>query len=129
MIRLLLAILALNLSVVGAAFGADAAAGAVVFKKCMACHAVGPNAPNKVGPEPNGLLGRTAGSVAGYSYSQANRKSGIVWSEDMLTKYLRDPRGVVPGTKMMFAGLKNDDDAANVIAYLKQFGPDGKQNP
>ena len=108
-----------------AALAGDAAAGAIVFKKCAICHTIGPDAVNKVGPELNGVVGRPAGSVPGYNYSQANKGSGIVWDEATLTKYLADPRGVVPGTKMTFAGLKDETDIANVIAYLAQFGPDG----
>ncbi len=80
-----------------------------------------------MGPELNGVVGRKAGSVAGYNYSDANKNSGLTWDEATLTKYLRGPREVVPGTKMAFPGLTRDEDVANVIAYLKQFGPDGKK--
>lgn len=109
-----------------AAHAGDPVAGEKVFAKCKACHAVGPNARNRVGPELNGVVGRAAGSVAGYNYSQANKESGIVWTEEELATYLSDPRGTVPGTKMTFAGLKKDEDVADVVAYLKQFGPDGQ---
>ena len=108
------------------AHAGDPVAGEKIFAKCKICHAIGPGATNKVGPELNGVVGRPAGSVPDYNYSQANKGSGIVWSEDELTRYLHDPRGVVPGTKMTFVGLKKDEDVANVIAYLKQFGPDGQ---
>jgi len=108
------------------ALAGDPAAGAIVFKKCAVCHAIGPGAVNKVGPELNGVIGRPAGSVPGYNYSQANKNSGIVWDEASLTTYLANPRGVVPGTKMTFAGLKNETDITDVIAYLGQFGPDGQ---
>ena len=110
----------------GPAAAGDPAAGANVFKKCLPCHAVGEGAPNKVGPELNGLFGRPAGSVPGYNYSQANKSSGIVWSEEIFTAYIRDPRGVVKGTKMIFVGLKSDQEISDIIAYLKQFAPDGK---
>lgn len=104
----------------------DADAGKRVFNKCVACHSVGPGAANKVGPELNGLIGRKAGSVAGYNYSEANKASGIVWTEEEFGAYIRDPKGVVKGTKMAFAGLKNDKEVADVMAYLKTFAADGK---
>src|ERR1700752_4027736 len=100
------------LATYAAAIAGDTAAGEIVFKKCMVCHAIGPGAVNKVGPELNGVIGRKAGSVPGYNYSQANQTSGIVWDETTFTKYIADPRGVVPGTKMTFAGLKNQTDIA-----------------
>ena len=107
----------------------DPIAGAAVFKKCTPCHAIGPGAGTKVGPELNGVIGRHSGSVPGYNYSEANKGSGIVWSEDAFSRYIRDPRGVVPGTKMTFPGLKSDQDVADLIAYLKTFGPDGQPIP
>lgn len=98
----------------------DAAQGELVFKhNCAICHTVEPG-KNKIGPSLAGVVGRKAGSAPGYSYSDANKNSGITWSDAELDKYLTDPRGVVPGTKMLFAGLKNPDDRKNVIAYLKQ---------
>jgi cytochrome c len=105
----------------------DPAAGEAKFKVCRICHQIGEGARNFVGPELNGVVGRKAGSVPGYNYSDANRNSGLVWDEATLAKYLRNPRAVVPGTKMAFPGLVSDQDAADVIAYLKQFGPDGKK--
>lgn len=104
----------------------DADAGKRVFNKCLACHAIGPGATTKVGPELNGLIGRKAGSVAGYNYSDANKNSGITWTEDEFTAYIRNPQGVVKGTKMTFAGVKSDKDIADLVAFLKMFGPDGK---
>ena len=112
---------------VGAAAAQDAAAGEKVFSKCKICHQIGEGAKNMVGPVLNGVVGRPAGSYAGYHYSEANEKSGITWDEPTLKEYLKDPKAKVPGTKMVFPGLKSDDDIANVIAYLKQFGPDGKK--
>jgi cytochrome c len=112
-----------------AAFAADTTAGATVFKKCAVCHAIGPGAANKVGPELNGVIGRKAGSVPGFNYSDANKNSGIVWTEDEFTKYIHNPRGVVPGTKMTFPGLQDDQQIADLIAYLKTFGPDGQPAP
>ncbi|OYU89015.1 MAG: cytochrome c family protein [Bradyrhizobiaceae bacterium PARB1] len=108
------------------ALAQDVDAGKRVFNKCVACHAVGPGAANKVGPELNGLIGRKAGSVAGYNYSDANKSSGIVWTEQEFAAYIRDPKAVVKGTKMAFAGLKNDKEIADITAYLKTFAADGK---
>jgi cytochrome c len=112
----------------GAASAAgDAAAGEATFRVCKICHRIGEDAKNFVGPELNGVVGRKAGSVPGYNYSDAMKNSGLTWDEATLTKYLRSPREVVPGTKMAFPGMQGDQDVANVIAYLKQFGPDGKK--
>ncbi|MER8879093.1 cytochrome c family protein [Mesorhizobium sp. M0684] len=101
----------------------DAAAGEKVFAKCKVCH-IADKDQNKVGPSLNGVIGRTAGTHPGFSYSKAMTeagKSGVKWDEATLTTYLRDPRAMVKGTKMAFVGLKKDEDIANVIAYLKQF--------
>ena len=98
----------------------DATAGATVFAQCAACHAVGPAAQNSVGPVLNGVVGRAAGTFAGYRYSSAMRKSGLTWDEATLTQYLHGPDKLVPGTKMAFPGMANDKDVADVIAYLKQ---------
>lgn len=105
----------------------DAAAGEKVFLKCRACHQVGETAKNVVGPELNGLIGRHSGSVAGYSYSAANKNSGLTWDEATFREYIKDPKAKIPGTKMVFAGLKTDKEIDDIIAYLKQFGPDGKK--
>ena len=127
-------VLALTSLVVGPAQGQDAIpagrpdAGAIVFKKCMACHQIGPGAQNGVGPVLNGVVNRPAGQYPNYSYSSANKTSGLVWDERTLFAYLRAPAKVVPGTKMIFAGLKKDQDISDVIAYLKQFAADGTQS-
>jgi cytochrome c len=105
----------------------DVAAGEQSFHKCMPCHRIGEGAKNLVGPELNGLDGRHSGTAPGYHYSDANEKSGIVWGEATFTKYIKDPRADIPGTKMIFAGIKNDKEIANLWAYLKQFGADGKK--
>jgi cytochrome c len=97
----------------------DAAKGEKVFAKCKACHAVEAG-KNKVGPSLAGLFGRTAGTVEGFSYSDAMKSSGIVWGDETLHKYLEKPKDVVPGTKMAFPGLKQAQDRDDVIAYLKQ---------
>ncbi|WP_307236272.1 c-type cytochrome [Pararhizobium capsulatum] len=101
----------------------DATAGEKVFAKCKVCHIVDAD-KNKIGPSLMGVIGRTAGTHAGFRYSTAMvdaGKSGIIWDETTLNTYLRNPKAFVKGTKMAFAGLKTDDDIANVIAYLKQF--------
>lgn len=98
----------------------DAAAGAKVFVQCSACHTVGVDAQNSVGPVLNGVVGRAAGTYPGYRYSSAMRKSGLTWDEATLQRYLKGPDQVLPGTKMAFAGIASDADLANVIAYLKQ---------
>ena len=104
------------------------AIGATVFKKCMACHQVGPKARNGIGPVLNGVVGRLAGTYPGYSYSSANLESGLVWDEATLARYLRAPSAVVPGTKMVFFGLKKDQEIGDVIAYLKQFDAEEKSH-
>ena len=104
----------------------DAAAGKTTFNKCLPCHAIGPGAKNKVGPELNGLDGRKSGTAAGYSYSEANKKSGITWNKEQFLEYIKDPRGKIPGTKMTFAGIKKEQEALNLWAYLAQYDKDGK---
>lgn len=108
-------------------YAQDAEAGAKVFVQCKACHQIGENAKNAVGPELNGLLGRKAGSVAGYSYSAANKNSGLTWDEATFREYIKDPKAKVPGTKMTFPGLRNPKQIDDVVAYLKQFDPSGKK--
>jgi cytochrome c len=115
------------LASMSAAVAQDAAAGEKIFAKCKICHQIGENPKNAVGPSLNGVVGRRAGTYPDYHYSDANKNSGITWDEATLKEYLRDPKAKVPGTKMVFPGLKSDEDIANVIAYLKQFGPDGKK--
>ena len=105
----------------------DIAAGERSWNKCRACHQIGEGAKNIVGPQLNGLFGRTAGTVDGYSYSAANKNSGITWDEAVFAEYIKDPRAKIPGTKMVFAGIKNDKEIADLTAFLKQFGKDGKK--
>jgi len=95
--------------------------------KCIACHRTGPDAKNAVGPVLNGVVGRKAGTVADYAYSDANKKSGLTWDEATLVKYLKAPMTVIPGTKMTFAGDPNEQDVLDLIAYLKSFDAAGKQ--
>jgi cytochrome c len=104
----------------------DAKSGQTLFAaNCSVCHKVGPDAANALGPVLNGVVGRKAGVYPNYNYSDANQKSGITWDEATLTKYLHSPMAVVPATKMLFAGLPDDQQVADVIAYLKTLGPDG----
>jgi cytochrome c len=102
----------------------NAEEGAEVFKKCRACHEIGPTATNKVGPVLNDIIGRKAGTIEGFPYSEANKTAGgkgLVWTEEVLLKYLENPLTFMPGTKMAFAGLKDPQDRKDVIAYLKQY--------
>lgn len=103
----------------------DPAKGAQVFKKCTACHSIGPGAKNKFGPELNGLDGRKAGSVASYNYSAANKSSGVVWNKETFERYIQNPRKMIPRTKMFFPGLKKESEIDNLWAFLKQYKPDG----
>ena len=105
----------------------DAAAGEKVFTQCRACHQVGEGAKNAVGPVLNGLFGRPAGSVEGYNYSPANKNSGITWDEATFREYIKNPRAKVPGTKMIYAGLKDEQRINDLVAYLKQFNAQGQK--
>jgi cytochrome c len=111
----------------GAAHAQDVAAGEKSFAKCRACHQVGETAKNAVGPNLNGLIGRHSGSVEGYNYSEANKNSGITWDEATFAEYIKDPKAKIPGTKMAFAGIKNEQEIKDLTAFLKQFGKDGKK--
>jgi cytochrome c len=108
-----------------AGWAQDAAKGEISFHKCLPCHSIGEDAENKIGPELNGLDGRHSGSVEGFEYSDANKNSGIVWGEAKFKEYIQDPRGVVPGTKMIFAGIKNPQEVNDLWAYVSQFKADG----
>jgi cytochrome c len=121
-----LAFIALGLVMsTGAAFAQDVAAGETSFRKCAPCHSIGPDAMNKVGPELNGLDGRKAGTVDGFSYSDANKGSGITWNEAVFKEYIKDPRAKVPGTKMIFAGIKSERELNDLWSYVSQFDKDG----
>ena len=104
----------------------DLAAGKSSFNKCLACHAIGEGAKNKVGPVLNGLDGRKSGSAPDYNYSDANKNSGITWNEAQFKEYIKDPKAKVPGTKMAFAGIKSENEINNIWAYISQFDADGK---
>jgi cytochrome c len=120
MLRLIVVGLGL-LAFMPAASAQDAAAGEKVFLQCRSCHQVGPTAKNQIGPVLNGLFGRTAGHVEGYTYSEANKKSGITWDEATFRDYIRDPKAKVPGTKMVYVGLKDEKRVGDLIAYLHTF--------
>ncbi|HEY2247624.1 MAG TPA: cytochrome c family protein [Bradyrhizobium sp.] len=105
----------------------DIAAGENSFKKCLACHSIGEGAKNKVGPQLNGIDGRKSGTAEGYSYSDANKNSGITWNKAQFLDYIKDPKAKIPGTKMVFPGIKNEKEANDVWAYISQFDKDGKK--
>ena len=100
--------------------------GKSVFNKCRACHQVGEGAKNMVGPVLNGLIGRKAGSIEGFNYSEANKNSGLTWDEATFREYIKNPKAKIPNTKMVFVGLSDEKDAEDLLAFLKQYGPDGK---
>lgn len=105
----------------------DAAAGEKIFTQCKACHQVGETAKNAIGPELNGLIGRKAGSAPGYSYSSANKGSGLTWDEATFREYIKDPKAKIPGTKMAFAGVKDPKQIEDLLAFLKQYDAAGKK--
>jgi cytochrome c len=115
-----------SLTAASGALAQDAAAGKTSFNKCLACHAIGEGAKNKVGPVLNGLDGRKSGTVEGYNYSDANKNSGITWGKDVFLEYIKDPKAKIPGTKMVFAGIKNEKEAGDLWAYVSSFDKDGK---
>jgi cytochrome c2 len=110
--------------IAGLAFGqahaaGDSAKGKRVFNKCKACHALVAG-KKKIGPSLHGIYGRKAGTAPGYSASKAMKDSGVVWSPETLSRYLADPKKFIPGNKMPFPGLRNEEDLANLNAYLLQ---------
>jgi cytochrome c len=111
----------------GSSLAQDVEKGEASFRKCLPCHSIGDDAQNKIGPELNGLDGRHSGTVANFSYSDANKNSGIVWNEQTFKQYIKDPRAMVPGTKMIFAGIKNEQEINDLWAYLSQFKEDGSK--
>jgi cytochrome c len=116
-----------GLALSGPAMAQDLEAGQRSFNKCRACHQVGEEAKNLVGPKLNGLFGRVAGTIEGYSYSEANKKSGITWDEATFATYIKNPRASMPGNKMAFAGITNEKEVGDLTAFLKQYDKDGKK--
>ena len=119
-------VIATSAALSSAAPAQDVAAGKTAFNKCLACHAIGEDAKNKVGPELNGLDGRKSGTVPDYNYSNANKNSSITWNETQFKEYIQDPRAKVPGTKMVFVGIKNEKEVNDLWAYVSQFDKGGK---
>jgi cytochrome c len=122
--RIILAAVAASALALPALADGDVENGEKVFKKCRACHEIGEDAKNKVGPALTGVIGRTAGTVPDFKYSSAMTEAGaggLVWTDETIAQYLADPRGFVPKNKMAFAGLKKPEDVADVIAYIDQF--------
>ena len=124
--RKLLIAAVISVAGTGVAAAQDLTAGATSYQKCVTCHDVGPTAKNKVGPLLNGLDGRKSGTIAGYNYSDANKASGITWSEATFLEYIKDPKAKIPGTKMIFPGIKNEGEAKSLWAYIKQYDAEGK---
>jgi len=130
--RFSLLLLPLSLAVLQgcAPSGTDAATGERAFKQCASCHQVGVNAHGGFGPQLNGLFGRRAGSTPDFAYSDAMKRSGIVWNERTLAAFLHDPDKLVPGTRMRFWGISDDNQILALQAYLRTWqqpeaGPDG----
>jgi cytochrome c len=115
-----------SMAAASGALAQDVAAGKTSFNKCLACHAIGEGAKNKVGPQLNGLEGRKSGTTEGYAYSEANKNSGITWSKEVFLDYIKDPKAKIPGTKMVFAGIKNEKEAGDLWAFIAQYDKDGK---
>jgi cytochrome c len=109
-----------------AALAQDVAVGERSFRKCLACHSIGVDAQNRIGPLLNGIDGRKCGSVGGYSYSEANRHCPFTWNEAVFLDYIKDPKLTIPGTKKLFSGIKDETEARNLWSYLRRFGRDGQ---
>jgi cytochrome c len=125
--RSLVVVLGAGIFAIVPGYAQDAASGEKIFVQCKACHQIGENAKNALGPVLNGLFGRKAGTIEGYSYSPANKNSGITWDEATFREYIKDPRTKIPGTKMTFPGLKDPKQIDDIVAYLKQFDSTGKK--
>lgn len=112
---------------VSSAAAQDVEAGQKSFNKCRPCHQVGETAKNIVGPLLNGLIGRKSGTIDGYNYSDANKNSGITWDEATFAEYIKKPAAKIPGTKMVFAGIANEQEIKDLTAFLKSYDKDGKK--
>lgn len=97
------------------------AAGQAAFHLCVQCHQVGPSARSGFAPQLNGIVGRPAAAVTDYRYSKAMKNSGVVWTEEKLRAFLRDPDDVVPGTSMRFWGIRDQQKISDLLAYLRMF--------
>jgi cytochrome c len=124
MLRVLMAAAVLCAAAVPA-IAADPVAGEKAFAVCKACHKVGEGAKNGVGPTLNGVVGRAAGTVEGYKYSDAMMGSGITWDEANLSEYIKNPKEKVPGNKMAFPGVKDEEKVENIVEYLEHINADG----
>jgi cytochrome c len=118
--------IAASAAISSTALAQDVAAGKSSFNKCLACHAIGEGAKNKVGPELNGLDGRKSGTAPDYSYSDANKNSGVTWNEAQFKEYIKNPKAKIPGTKMAFAGISKETEINDLWAFVSQFDADGK---
>jgi len=123
--RLLIAVTLIAVS--APAFAQDVDAGEKSFRKCLPCHAIGEGATNKLGPVLNGLEGRKSGTIEGYTYTDANKNSGITWNEASFKEYILDPRAKIPNTKMIFPGIKNEKEVNDLWSYLASYKPDGSK--
>jgi cytochrome c len=109
------------------ALAQDVAAGEQSFRKCVACHKVGEGAKNGIGPTLNGLPGRTSGTIENYNYSEPNKSAALTWDETTFLEYIKDPKAKIPGTKMIFPGIKDEREAKSLWAYLAQFDREGRK--
>ena len=125
MMKVVIALAVLSIAAAGHGWAQDVEKGQSSFKKCLACHRIGPDAKNLVGPELNGLDGRKSGSVEGFNYSDANKNSGVVWNEATFKQYIKSPSAMIPGTKMPFAGIKDEQRVNDLWAYISQFDATG----
>ena len=109
-----------------AAQAQDAEAGKAVFTACKACHQIGEGAKNNVGPNLNGVIGRKSGTQEGFTYSEAMKNSNLTWDEATFAEYIANPKAKVPGNKMIYAGVKDEQKIKDLTAFLKQYDKDGK---
>jgi len=124
--KTLLALAFVAMTPATAALAQDVDAGKAVFNQCRACHAVGEGAKNQVGPVLNGVIGRKSGSVEGFKYSEAMAGANKVWDEATFAAYMENPKAYIPGNKMIYAGLKDEQKVKDLTAFLKQYAADGK---
>ncbi|HIP80260.1 MAG TPA: c-type cytochrome [Kiloniellaceae bacterium] len=129
---ILVALLLAGATPAGAQLTGDAERGAKVFRKCAACHQVGEGAKNRVGPHLNGVFGRKAGAVEAFRYSDHMQRAsadGLVWTYDTLDAFLENPKSMVSATRMSFAGLRKEQERADLLAYLRQFSDNPRDIP